>query len=66
MRVATDVKITTVVTSNKDSPSAKYNPVIMRVVSFGQDEREHYIHSEYLLPGICVLSGGVSSLECVL
>ncbi len=36
----------------------------MREVTFG--EREQYMHSQYLLPRIGVLSRGVSSLESVL
>ncbi len=37
--------------------------VLIRKVSFG--ERQH-IHSQYLLPRMCVLYKGVSSLESVL
>ena len=40
------------------------NSVLIREVSFG--EREHHMHSQYLLPRICVLSRGVSSLKSVL
>ena len=29
-------------------------------------EREHYMYFQYLLPNICVLYRGVSSLECPL
>ena len=40
-----------------------YNSVLIGQ-SFG--EREHYMHSQFLLPRISVLSRGVSSLESVL
>ena len=46
------------------TPLLPNNSVLIREVSFG--EREHYIHSQYLLPRICVLSREVSSLESVL
>ncbi len=34
---------------------------VIREVAFG--EREHHMHSQHLLPGMCVPSRGVSSLE---
>ncbi len=40
------------------------NSVLIKEVSFG--EREHYIHLQYLLPEVCVLYRGASSLESVL
>ncbi len=33
---------------NKDTPAAKTKAVLIREVSFG--EREHLMHSQYLLP----------------
>ena len=35
------------------TPLLPKNSVLIREVSFG--EREHYMHSQYLLPGICVI-----------
>ncbi len=46
------------------TPLLPSNSVLIREVSFG--EREHYVHSQYLLPEICVLYRGVSSLQSVL
>ncbi len=45
-------------------PLLPQNFVLIRVVSFG--ERQHHMHSQYLLPKICVFSGRVSSLESIL
>ncbi len=59
----------TVSSGNRDSPcnsdarSAKQF-VLIRDVSFG--EREHHMHSWYLLPRNFVLHRGMSSLESVL
>ena len=46
------------------TPLLPRNFVLIREVSFG--EREHHMHFQYLLPRICVLYRGVSSLESVL
>ncbi len=43
------------------TPLLPNNSVLIREVSFGK--REHHMHSQYLLPRICVLSRVVSSLE---
>ncbi len=46
------------------TPLLPNNSLLLREVSFG--EREHHMHSWYLLPRICILSRGVSSLGSVL
>ncbi len=43
------------------TPLLPRNSALIREVSFG--EREHHMHSQSLLPTICILSTGVSSLE---
>ncbi len=49
--------------SNRDITSVKHF-FLIREVSFGG--REHYMHSQYLLPRICVLCRGVPYPESVL
>ena len=46
------------------TPLLPNSSVLIREVSFG--EREHYMYSQYFRTRICVLSRGVSSLECPL
>ncbi len=46
------------------TPLLPQNSVLIREVSFA--EREHHMHSQYLLSKICVLYRGVSFLKCPL
>ena len=46
------------------TPLLPKNSVLIRVVSFV--EREHHMHSKYLLPKVCVFYREVSFLEIVL
>ncbi len=46
------------------TPLLPKNFVLIREVCFG--ERENHMHSQYLLPKICVLYRGVPFLECLL
>ena len=39
-----------------------YASILIREASFG--EREHHMHSQYLLPKICLLQRGALSREC--